>query len=488
MTDDYNLFSNQQPVDNEQPESRGVNRRIAISITLAYVLVVVALAVVASNFLHDWARMRIVDSYGANRASALAAARHTNLAPAAEITGAAAELPASEQTAVASAPAASTIPAINVLLIGTDARPNEQGIPLTDTLILLTLDPQTMTAGLLSLPRDLWVPIPGMDTTTKINIAYRLGEEMGYDGGGPQLIKDTVSSFIGQPVPYYVRVSFDGFEEIMDLIGGIDVVVPVTIDDDKYPTSDYGYETFYLEAGTQHLDGETALKYVRTRNVDSDYGRARRQQQVIRAVADKVMRAEMIPSLLAKAPRLLYTMRSSIETDMPMAVQLELANYFADGSLNEIRQLVLDGRYGEETYSEEGAWILLPDRQRVRAALNTFFSPVPQNSDPNTVATNNQSWVRVEILNGTGEQGVAARMRDVLQAQGWQVVAIGDADRSDYSHTLIVNYGVPSDLVSRISGDLKLQPNLSTLAGLNPTVPVDMRIVVGRDFLSDLPE
>ncbi len=323
-----------------------------------------------------------------------------------------------------------------------------------------------------------------MGVTTKINTAYRMGEFDNYPGGGAQLIKDTISSFIGEPVPYYVSVSFDGFVEIMDLIEGVEIVLPVEIHDEQYPTADYGVQTFHLDAGRQHLDGETALKYARTRNVDSDYGRARRQQELIRAVVDKVTRADMLPTLLAKAPRMLYTMRSSIDTDMPMAAQLELANYFNDNSITEIRQLVLDGRYGEETYSEEGAWILLPDRAKVRVALDAFFKPAA----PGVASTgsDNLGWVRIEVLNGTDQPGVAARTRDLLQAQGWQVVAIGDADRSDYGHTLIVNYGVPDKLVDRVSGDLLLDPQLTRLAGLDSAAPIDMRIVVGEDFLDKL--
>lgn len=462
---------------------RAQKHRLAIAGTMTYMVLILTAAGFASIQLYDWARVRIVDSTIALRSDVIAATSGSPVDVMAPADYVAPETAGVEAVIEPAAQSQTSAP-INVLLMGTDARPDEEGPPLTDTLILLSLDPDTGTAGMLSLPRDLWVPVPGMDITTKINTTYRLGESQNYPGGGAQLIKDTISSFAGQPVPYYVRISFDGFVEIMDLIGGVDMMVPVTIHDEEYPTSDYGFELFHLDAGEQHLDGETALKYVRTRNVDSDYGRARRQQQVIRAVVDKVMRADMLPTLLAKAPRLLYTMRSSIESDMPMAVQLELANYFADSSINEIRQLVLDGRYGEETYSDEGAWILLPDRTKVRAALDAFFSPTPQGA----VAADapNLGWVRVEVLNGTDEPGVAARTRDLLQSQGWQVVAIGDADRSDYGHTLIINYGVPDTLVSRVSDDLALPPNLSSLDGLDSTAPIDMRIVVGKDFLATI--
>ena len=455
----YHQRPDTSPYSDQALENERVRRRrLAVGSALTYIVLIFVGAAILAPGLHDWARQRILAS-----ATMMTVALDTAKSGESPDSVAVQDLSVPDSSAVDSNVAMGTAGAqpaasepINVLLMGTDARPDEDAPPLTDTLILVSLDPQTGTAGMLSLPRDLWVPIPGLDTTTKINTAYRLGQSENYPGGGPQLVKDTVSSFIGQPVPYYVRVSFSGFVEIMDLIDGVDIVAPVTIHDEEYPTSDYGVELFHLDAGEQHLDGETALKYVRTRHVDSDYGRARRQQQLIRAVIDKVMRADMLPAILAKAPRLLYTMRSSIDTDMPMATQLELANYFSGNSINELRQLVLDGRYGEETYSDEGAWILLPDRAKVRSELDTFFSPTP----PGAVVmdTTNLGWVRVEVLNGTDEPGIAARTRDLLQSHGWHVVAIGDADRSDYAHTLIVNYGVPDTFVERVGDDLHCSP------------------------------
>ncbi len=473
----------------QRPNSSGPrsSNTVPIIATILYSVALLTVTAFASSQLYEWARARIVNSSPLASMEMLSASLQQAMPqePAEAVPAVDGDAVAPEAPSEAVAPVPPSIQPINILALGTDGRPDETGPPLTDTMLLLSLDPASGMAGMLSLPRDLWVPIPNLDTSAKINTAYMIGESSNYPGGGTQLAKDTVGSFIGQPVQYYVRVSFDGFVELVDLIGGVEVMVPTTIHDESYPTSDYGVETFHLDAGLQHLDGATALKYVRTRNVDSDYGRARRQQQVIRAVADKVMRADMIPTLIAKAPRLLYTMRSSIDTDVPMALALDLANYFRTASLQEIRQLVLDGRYGEETYSEDGQWILLPDRTRVRAALNTFFSPVAQ-SGADSVAQTDPSWIRVEILNGTGEPGIAAQTRDLLQSQGWQVVSIGDADRSDYDHTLIVNYGIPDAMIEQMSSDLALKPDLSTLNGLNPTGPIDMRIVVGRDLLDSL--
>jgi LCP family protein required for cell wall assembly len=455
---------------------------VAAAVVYSLITLVVALAV--STWLYDWARVRILQS------SSFADLASWNALLPSSLGKQAGEVPQEGDAAAgatqgdAAAVPATSVPAINVLLLGTDARPDETDAPRTDTMLLLTYDPQRRSLGMLSLPRDLWVPIPGFGYESKINTAFTIGASRGYPGGGPQLAKDTVSSFIGQPVQYYARVNFRGFVELIDLIGGIDVVVPAPIHDEQFPTDDYGLTTFHLDAGAQHLDGETALKYVRTRNVDDDYGRANRQQQVIRAVLDKVLRADLLPSLLPKLPRLLYTMRSSIETDIPMALELEFANYLSGGSVQEIRQLVLDNRFGQETYSADGAWILMPDRARVRAALDSFFYPDPDGT--NSVALADPAWVRIEVLNGTGEPGVAARTRDMLQSQGWQVVSIGDADRSDYGRTIIINYGVPDELVEKVGTSLDLEPNLSSLHGLNVAAPVDVRIVVGRDFLAHL--
>lgn len=479
------LDSQPQP---ELPNSAAGNRvyRLAVWVLVVYTLLMLSGSAVGALWLYDWARERIVGSSVLAPGAWTPHASEQTVQPA--TAGSAGEVAINQDSAANQSLPVPALQPINVLLVGTDARSDEIGPPRTDTLILLTLEQQTQTAGMLSLPRDLWVPIPRYNLTYKLNTVYSIGEERGYAGGGSQLVKDTVSSFIGQPVQYYVRINFRGFIEVVDLIGGIDIEVPKTIHDDHYPTADYGLETFHLDAGWQHLDGETALKYARTRNVDDDYGRARRQQDVIKAVFDKVTSADMIPFLLTKLPTLIYTMRSSIDTDMPMATQLELANYMRQASLKEIRQLVLDSRFGEETYSDEGAWILLPDREKVRTAVDEFFAR------PTFEAANNATEtalsvpqdVRIEVLNGTDQPGVAARMRDLLQAQGWRVVSIGDADRSDYVRTLVINYGVSPQVVKEVNATLDIQAESSSMPGLNSATPVDVRIVVGSDYLSHI--
>lgn len=466
-------------------------QRWAAGFAVGYTVLVLVVAAFGANYFYDWARVRILaTSPLAEFADTLSLVPLSIPRPPLQDAGVVADgeaISGGENDAATEVVSLPPMPAINILLLGTDARPGEVGESNTDTLILLTLDPQSQTVGMLSLPRDLYVPLPGFGYNVKINTAFRIGERVNYpNGGGAQLAKDTVSSFIGEPVHYYVKVNFQGFVELIDLIGGVDLVVPKTIYDPEFPTEDFGFQTFYLEAGSQHLDGETALKYVRTRNVDDDYGRARRQQDVLAAVARKVTRADMVSTLLQKAAPMLYTMRSSISTDVPVQLQLDLATYFTSIPMRPVRQLVLDSQFGYETYTEEGMWILMPDRSLVRPAVAKFFEPPSASELSDMITGANPDWIRIEVLNGTGEPGVAARTRDMLVAQGWQVVSIGDADRNDYGRTIIVNYGAPPELIERVGFDLDLEPSLSSLPGLNVTAPVDVRIVVGRDILTHL--
>lgn len=404
---------------------------------------------------------------------------------------------------------------INVLLLGSDERIDGAEPPRTDTMLLLTLDLGRNTAGMISLPRDLWVPIPGYNLTSKINTAFAIGEQRRYPLGGAQLAKDTVSSFIGQPVQYYVQADFNGFVRFIDEIGGVSVYVPQTIHDSEYPTPDYGFQTFYLAAGQRILDGQTALKYARTRNMDSDYGRAARQQQLVQAIVDKVFSANMLPTLIARAPQLVNSTWGSVRTDMPLTTAAELANYVRSNSF-ELSTLVLDDRYGEETYSENGAWILLPNRELIRPELKAFFNPLagplsaavepadplplvpPRTAERAEIGTTGLAAAgvksnvrvvaareaRVEILNGTGEVGIAARARRHLEANGWRVVSIGDADRSDYQHTLLVNYNTDENLLRELGRQLNLAASLYTLPGLLIPESTDLRIVIGEDFLT----
>jgi len=176
---------------------------------------------------------------------------------------------------------------VNILIMGLDSADmaGREGPARTDTMILLTLDPVTRTAGMLSIPRDLWVNVPGYGNN-KINTAYFLGEGYGEPGGGPGLAIKTVEKFLGIPIHFYAQIDFSAFEQFIDELGGVEVDVPEEISVDPIGP----HNTVVLEPGLQTLDGPTALAYARNRDtVGNDFDRAQRQQQVIMAIRDRIL-------------------------------------------------------------------------------------------------------------------------------------------------------------------------------------------------------
>ncbi|MBN1680553.1 MAG: LCP family protein [Anaerolineae bacterium] len=260
-----------------------------------------------------------------------------------------------------------------VLVMGVDRRPGEAGTAfLTDTIILISLDPATDRVGILSLPRDLQVEVPDFGVQP-INTVYRLGELDGI-GGGSHLAVLTVQYNLGIPVNEYVVVDFNAFIRIVDEIGGIDVEVKQTVDDPEYPDMNYGYSPFYLEAGWQHLDGETALKFARSRHQTDDIDRAYRQQQVLYAVRDRVISKDMLPTLAAKAYTLWADLRDSIDTGLSVDQMLQLAWSMKDVPRQNIKSGVLDWNYIiAENWN--GRPIIRPDRTKIADLMIEVFGP-----------------------------------------------------------------------------------------------------------------
>ena len=265
---------------------------------------------------------------------------------------------------------------VNVLLLGIDKRPNE-AISRTDTMILITVDPNAKTAGMLSIPRDLWVSIPGYDED-RINKAYYLGDLNEYPGGGAALAMKTVQYNLGVPVHFYAQIDFQGFRDIVDTLDGIEINVPQTIDDPNYPDSNYGYDPFYIEAGLQTLTGYDALRYARTRATPgSDFSRARRQQQVLLALRDKALRIGIIP----KIPELWNTMSGTVETDLQLVDILELAQLADEIEVGDIQTGVIDTQYTVDyIVPDTGAQVLLPYREKIGTLIEEMF---PATEPPN---------------------------------------------------------------------------------------------------------
>lgn len=255
---------------------------------------------------------------------------------------------------------------VTVLVLGADTRPRYRTArPRTDSVMLLMVDPQQQAGGVLSLPRDLYVEIPGWGFSDRVNSAYRLG--------GGELAMKTVEQALGVPVDYYVLVEFEGFTTLIDEIGGLDVNVPRRIDDPLYPGVNGGYDPFTIEAGQQHMDGATALKYVRTRYSDSDFGRLQRQQDVLFALRDKVLRLNMLPTLISKAPALYAALDGSIDTNMGLGQMIAVAQAAHGIPRENIRSATVDRSHTTPFVTTQGADVLLPDDEKVAALVAEVF-------------------------------------------------------------------------------------------------------------------
>ena len=374
---------------------------------------------------------------------------------------------------------------VTVLLLGVDERAQETGPWRTDTIMLLTLDPVTRQAGVLSIPRDLWVPIPGYNDG-RINTAHFLGELYGHPEGGPGLTKETLEYNLGVPIDYYVRVNFRAFVAIVDQIGGIDVYVETPIYDPQYPDHNYGYDPLVIEAGWQHFNGELALKYARTRHTSNDFDRARRQQQVMVAILDRVTSYELLPELARSAPELLRTLESSIATDMALDQMLALANIAVDVEQEAIRSAVIDQTCTQAWVTPEGAQVLIPLRDRMREVRDYVFqatppTPVVAEATAIPIPSPTPEVATVAVLNGTERGGLAGTTADYLRTQGIPVSQVANADRQNYANTtVVINSDKPLTL-AKVLKALDL-PATATVQGRDPEAAQDIVILLGQDF------
>jgi LCP family protein required for cell wall assembly len=260
-----------------------------------------------------------------------------------------------------------------VLMVGIDRRPGETGLAYrTDTMMLVSIDPVTHSLGILSIPRDLYVEVPGYAELQRVNSPMVLGE-LQRPGYGPQLMMQTVQYNLGMRIHDYLVVDFKAYIALVDAIGGIDVEIDYNISDPIYPDMNYGYDPFYLQAGQHHLDGATALKFARTRHGSSDFQRANRQQMVMFAIRDRVLDLEMLPQLIVQAPTLWSQLSQNISTGLSVDQLIPLALYLKDVPVENFRTGVIDERYTIGYTTSAGASVLVPDRARIGPLMVEVF-------------------------------------------------------------------------------------------------------------------
>jgi LCP family protein required for cell wall assembly len=369
-----------------------------------------------------------------------------------------------------------------------------EGCPTcTDTIMVLTVDPVTKTAGMLSIPRDMWVNIPGAGYS-RINTAWAIGENAKLPGGGPALAMQTVSQFIGVPIHYYVQVDFGTFVSFINLIGGIDVYVEERMVLD--PLGE-GPDHFVLKPGDyRHLTGPRALAYARCRHESQgcsggDVGRAKRQQQVILAIRDKVLEPETFATLITQAPQLYAEFSSGIHTNMSLEDAIQLAVLAKDIRVDDIKRGVIDNTMAipaDTTINGVPANVLRPVPDLIRILRDEIFipggplSPLAQ-GDPVALMQSDQAKIR--IVNNTYTAGLEQSTASFLSAQGMQVVEFGPPTGASNT-TKIIFYSSKlyalrylTELFGAGSQQIIIQPD--------PASTVDIEIRLGEDWVGRVP-
>jgi LCP family protein required for cell wall assembly len=303
----------------------------------------------------------------------------------------------------------------SVLVLGTEEAPAYAGPQLTDSIMVLSYDPQGKSATILSVPRDLWVQIPGFGHD-RINTAY--------ENGGVPLAKLVVEQTLGVPIEYYAIVNYRAFVNLVNDLGGVDVVVPQNIDDPCFPNpAENACTEFKLAAGPQHLDGETALKYIRERHVfaEGDIQRERDQQHVLMALKDALLQ----PSNLPRLGTILRDVFGAVETDVPYQDLPTLAAQVLQLPRTSIHTAVLDYKSGavQGWTTPAGADVLLPNldviHQVTRQAFSGLLAPLGE--------------LTVQVFNGTpSPKPLATDFSQTLASMGVHTLPAGPADRSDY--------------------------------------------------------
>lgn len=365
---------------------------------------------------------------------------------------------------------------INILLIGVGDG-GHQAADLADSIMLVSLDPTTKNVALLSIPRDLYVDIPQYGSA-KINAAHAYGEQYDHPGGGPALLKQTLSSTLDVPVHYFIRLDFDGFRRAIDTAGGVTVTLKEPLIDEAYPDEQLsGYGSFSLNAGEHSLDGDTALKYARSRYSTSDFDRSRRQQELLLAFREKVLSAETAanPATIAG---LLGDFAGNVKTDLRPDEIVRLAELSAELDEAKVTRAQLDS--SEDNFLSFsnifGASALVPtagDFSQIQAYVRGLLVD----------GFIKDEKAGLSLLNGTGQDGLATETAALLRSYGYRVDHIDNASDSGYNQSVIFDYSGDNPYTLRyleerfgVSAERRQRPAGAAM------IDIDIEIVIGSDY------
>lgn len=376
---------------------------------------------------------------------------------------------------------------VTMLVMGLDYSDWRSGdTPHSDTMILLSIDPISKSMSMLSIPRDMWVSIPGFDYG-RINESYFNGEAYNLPGGGPELARQTVEQFIGVPVQYYAVIDFYAFIDLIDEIGGVEVEPKQAVTIERFG----GSQQQVLEVGKKYtLDGELALAYIRERHTEGgDVDRAERQQEVILAVRRRILKYQSIPELISKAPALYQDLSSGIYTNMNLQEAIQLGVLALQMDVENIHRGVIDYSMVIPTESPNGEKVLKPIPDKIRVLRDQLFattgtrSPIASPKPGSTLVKDEAA--RVVIWNGSGDAGLADRTAEYLRGQGINVIQVGDAGEYYSATKLEIFNGKPYtvEYLAQLMG----VASANIWNTFDPAAGLDVRVTIGGDWAQNNP-
>ena len=370
----------------------------------------------------------------------------------------------------------------NVLLLGSDGEITGDGFVRTDTMIVVSINRDTGSVAMLSLPRDLFVYIPewGMQ---RLNLAYARGESGGWNDGTFELLRQTILYNFGINVHYYALIDLSGFRQVIDTLGGVDVAVDCAIEDLPLIGADVpaaarrinedGY--YVLDVGYYTLNGGEALWYARSRYNSTDFDRGRRQQQLLRAI----WRQARDTGLLARLPELWGLSTEIIKTNLAFEDVLGLLPFALNLNPALIENFALVRTYHTTPWqTPDGDFVQLPVYETLRPLLEDFYRPPTQSQITAEGAS-------ISVYNGTGNANWDRVAAERLAWDGLLAVASGSADRTDYSDTVLIDYTGQSKGSSRgaIASVLNVKPE-NIVVSPDPNRSADFEVILGSSYNS----
>ncbi len=266
----------------------------------------------------------------------------------------------------------STLPAIdgelplsrtlNVLVLGSDRLPNMPNWR-TDVMMIVALDFDQQRIGVISIPRDVYLDNIPNHRPNRMNVVDYLGESDEPNGGGPKLLQQIIQARMNIPIHHYLRFDFTSFQEVINTLGGVEIDVDCP----------YVDQVINLKPGVQRLTGEQALRYVRSRSTGGDLDRARRQQRIVWAVRNQVIKENLLP----RVPALYQSLANSIQTDIGIVTTLRMVRFVLSIDPDNVHSFVLAPPQLVTESWRQGMFVFVPDWPAIATAAQTIFERPP---------------------------------------------------------------------------------------------------------------